>query len=92
MPCLSGYEAPPPSWQPPPPPQTQPPPPRKWSESGRESAYGPSLRPPRDSNPMPLCTKGGAQRLPRKGNKAQTLDRYPLGGRVSKGMVTVSEW
>ena len=41
---------PPPDPAPPPPlRQTQPPPlrPEKWSESGRESAYGPLLRPPR---------------------------------------------
>ena len=41
-------EPPPPSPAGSPPPQTQPPPPppKKWSESGKESAYGPLLPPP----------------------------------------------
>ena len=39
MPYMSGYEAPPPLL-------ADRPPPRKWSESGKESAYGPMLCPP----------------------------------------------
>ena len=45
----------PPRPSPPPPP----PRPRNWLESGRESAYGPLLRPPRDSAPdNQLCILG----------------------------------